>query len=1469
MPQINRIRVNNVKYNFGTQFYDDFMMRFSCKNTIYDLANGGGKSVLMLLLMQNMIPNCTLDDKQPVEKLFRTGSGSSTIHSLIEWKLSEVHIKDHFKYMLTGFCARKARDEEKEENGNASIDYFNYVIFYRDYNDNDIKNLPLTVQDKKNPKRRERITYQGLKNYLRDLEKKDYNLQVKIFERKGDYQRFIAQYGIYESEWEIIRGINKTEGHVRTYFETNYKTTRKVVEDLLIEEIIEKAFKTRMLTTDHEEKTENMMVETLIGIKDKLLELAAKKDDMKNYDRQMDLIESFCGRVNGMKTLYFGQEQFERELVAGMRAIAGKLKQEEEKRLQKQERIEKLKAEKIVQQRGIDFAAVKELQIQAEAVNDKLCELQEQCGKAEKIRDELKKDLIFAEGMNDYLDYLYYKKESESVRTVIARMNEDKAGLWTELAALAAAQKKRVDKRLAELETLYREETGKSGTHAESGKELEKLKEETVNQLAIHEFRAKELEEEIDSENENIARWKRSVDLLMVYQLDREVTAAKKELLENEKQQQEMMQRLAQNKQEQGAKENAVSVFEKEQEECEKLLEENITRRMELSDDKEKLEKLKTVYREKDSEKLADFLEGKFAEAEEQARNLIREQKKLQEQMQALKKGCPVVVPEQAEAVLDYLRRYHDEEAVSGIDYLEAYPAEQKRSLIERAPYLPYGIVIRNHYEQIRNDEKIGQLVNDNVIVPLIFEKALESGEYLTREEVSYAKYPNDLFYEEEAQKRCIQKVDGELDRIGEELRRIEEKKDVYRDDLKEIREFLGGKEERLAEAEGEYETLRQTYKERESLIRREKQDVELKIQEFRDMETEKAELSEAREGLQVRIQIIEKIMESEQRVKKLESELQEHRQKGRMQRQNLQNYSGRLEAWRAKVKADEDRLSKIRKQQSDMKEMWEKYRKYVSDAAVDATYDELSDSQLESRLSGVAMAYEGDNSDVADKQKLLDNYEIAMEKSLQSIDYKGISQEVVEQAYLAGEGFETSREELIGKRRKIEEAGRECEMLQQECGKRRSEKDRLDGAMAHGREAMNQKYGFFEEMDLGGKSPEAYKNERQEMLDRLDREEKELLQQSKENEKEFRKWELLHHDLRKIVTEEMEAAYSDAGYEGASDLRERIEKAMAEYTNFQKDLEDRRNLFDQEKDMLVQTLRLMNCEALGEEIRANAVMPKNLGETEALMKGLREISECLRLEKDRICGSIENMEMIKENFESQCIQSCVNIRTELEKLSKLSKIVMDGENIPIISLQIPYVKEETYREKMAAYIDETVAEADRISGEAERVRYMKSRLSWKHLFAVIVTDMNGIRLNLYKRERMKEQSRYLRYEEAVGSTGQSQGIYIQFLIGIINYISCMYSRDTDSTSLLKTIFIDNPFGAAKDIYIWEPIFKMLKTNNVQLIVPCRGATPAITGRFDVNCSRAEITGRKAADGCDGLFQQCGQFPAGLQHDDV
>ena len=81
----------------------------NCKNVLYDLANGGGKSVLLLLLLQNLIPNCTLDDKQPVEKLFRGEGGSTVIHSLIEWKLDDYLVKDDYRYMLTGSAPERQK----------------------------------------------------------------------------------------------------------------------------------------------------------------------------------------------------------------------------------------------------------------------------------------------------------------------------------------------------------------------------------------------------------------------------------------------------------------------------------------------------------------------------------------------------------------------------------------------------------------------------------------------------------------------------------------------------------------------------------------------------------------------------------------------------------------------------------------------------------------------------------------------------------------------------------------------------------------------------------------------------------------------------------------------------------------------------------------------------------------------------------------------------------------------------------------------------------------------------------------------------------------------------------------------------------------------------------------------------------------------------------------------------------------
>ena len=90
-----------------------------------------------------------------------------------------------------------------------------------------------------------------------------------------------------------------------------------------------------------------------------------------------------------------------------------------------------------------------------------------------------------------------------------------------------------------------------------------------------------------------------------------------------------------------------------------------------------------------------------------------------------------------------------------------------------------------------------------------------------------------------------------------------------------------------------------------------------------------------------------------------------------------------------------------------------------------------------------------------------------------------------------------------------------------------------------------------------------------------------------------------------------------------------------------------------------------------------------------------------------------------------------------------MSKIVLDHKKIQMVRLKVPYVQESLFEQKMSEYISQTAMEADQYSNPDERLSFIRSKLAWKNLFAVIVDDMDAIRLSLYKRERMKEQSRF------------------------------------------------------------------------------------------------------------------------------
>lgn len=1456
MPHINRIRVNNVKYNFGTQFYDDFVMRFSGQNTIYDLANGGGKSVLMLLLLQNLIPNCTLDEKQPIEKLFRSGNDNTTIHSLIEWKLNSCDIKNGFQYMTTGFCARKAKDtalEDEEVKETAAIEYFNYCIFYRDFQHNDILNLPLSNGQ-------ERITFNGLRNYLRDLDKKDFSVQVHIFDRKGDYQRFISDYGLYESEWEIIRGINKTEGHVRTYFETHYKTTRKVVEDLFIEEIIEKSFRNRV----ERGESETEIAQTLLDIKDKLVELSRKKGEMAHYDRQMEALESFQTRLAGLEGIYGKKAELEDELVKTYYTAKQQLAQKEGKLEETKAKTEQIDEKKTTLARNLENARIVEEEHVLSGLLESIEKVRREYELMEQGCRQKEQELKEKEGANDYYDYLEHKKQLEIQNNALYSISSNDADVLEELYTLAFNRRCQMDEELRNMEVEKIQQEELLAGDRQQLEQLDKEERQAESQAAVLESQEKNLVAKYEKLGSSLEELRDRSGLLLLESHKEQLTDTKKQMKIAQEEQASVTKQLeevtASYQKMTWEKENFRSRLELAQQEHERAK----ASQEQFKEGMAKLAHMEEIYEQKGTkallERILEAYRSLGAKVDE-----LRTSIEVKEDSLGWENGAaPAQISEPMENLLTHTRRYYDENAQYGCDYLMSLDKNKRKELLEKLPYLPYSIIVTAHLLEISMDEKIRSMDLDGRIVPFVEKKALDKSgadsfengstgssfgsevlgnQGFGEETVFFALCDNRLFYDEEVLAQEIENLKKQLEEERKQLVRLEENAKVLEEDMAFLQFYM----QQEAVMEQSCESYQEAFDKLKALHASEEADA----QRLKELTEQKTTLEEMLQKVQTTIRqltdkaaILEEIGCQYEEFVQVEKELADCRIQKASALKIMEEGLHNVVKLRQDIAAKEQILRNMDHAKRQLEEDWKNYRNYYKEGQYPVL--EMDKAELESLFNGRKLAYEQKNADVSDKKQLIEAYEKAMAKCEEAIRYKGLKLEELALLHSEHRLSQTPLQQLMQEKSVIEREQDHLANLGRELADHQTKIDRQEGSLRHARNAYEEKFGAYEPLDIQMERLALFVKETKEQLQTLKNSTVGLETERKELEKECYQLTSMQEEMERMIEN---FGIVTANYEGILEagisLKENYKTVRKAYERLAREEQSRREEFEKDKAKLMETLKMLGAYELAEEVGRSIFNPRTIGDVKTHMDNIGKTMECILLEKDRIGKGIENMEVIKDNFENRCLQTCSTIRESLERLPNLSAIRLDDAQVNMINLQIPYVKEEFYKERMSAYIDETVAQADTYQTAPERLRYIRNRLAWKRLFSVIVKDMDKMKLQLYKRERMKEQSRYLKYEEAVGSTGQSQGIYIQFLVSVINYIASMNARNADSAVLRKVVFLDNPFGAAKDVYIWEPIFKLLQANHVQLIVPARGATPAITGRFAVNY----ILGQKLVNG--------------------
>ena len=1424
MPSINRIRVNNVKYNFGTQFYDDFTMRMYGKNTLYDLANGGGKSVLMLLLLQNMIPNCTLDEKQPVEKLFRTGNGNTTIHSLVEWKLDEPDTADGYRYMTTGFCARKAKEAENDEGQRgdvASIEYFNYCIFYREYNKNDIINLPLVSDG-------ERISYQGLKNYLKELEHRDMSLQVRVFERKGEYQRYISNYGIHESQWEIIRGINKTEGHVRAYFENNYKTTRKVVEDLLIEEIIEKAF---LVKTQEDETDGETMAKMLMDIKEQLTLLAKKKKDIAGYDHQIELLSVLADKVESFLGIY--EEQTALSGTLADICVTGEefVKNDEEHMERLAAKREAKRSDRDIQRRRLECLKVARDKGRLAELDEKEKHLGERLSECEKRLEEQSADILMRESVNEYLLYIedrkkYYQNDA-IIKNIMADSEVDEEQLYT----YAYNIKMRTDTALGELRKQIAALSEELSVYADEKERREKLLQSARTELAIAENTKSAADEEIVSLSEKLSSVRMSMNSISFTGLDSQLEEGGIAIEELKKRREGAEKAIEESRIKLSEAQLELSRLGAGREENRHTLDTLLAREDEYEEAADKIEKLKTVYHADEGEKLAAILEERITDAVLEVSAIKKNIDKSTKRIKQLEEGRLIEMSGSVKKVVEYIDTRHGIAAIYGMDYLSALPAERRRELLDKNPELPYSVIVSD-YDAIKNDPNIAGLDTGSSPVYIFDEKSIdEKSIHLGESVVSVHALPDYLTDEATVagliENELLVKKDSEMN-----LAVREEMLEAYRQDREFVLKIFDSElihiNEKIEELREQDKKLEQRMSQVTEEMKSYKSSISQKQTELKDIQGEYESLVEDMNRLHTASELAGLIAQKEK-------QSADALEKTERLRETVGELSDNADSGDISLSEKQVRLRTLEQKYQELMREWDEY--YSPYYRIDEEYEVLTagDDDLKARFMALIRMQEGDIKSVEDKKQLLITLKNSMDRTLRNIEKRGTDIKLLERLEAENE-LVFCDEDVMDKCKKslgdIRIRRDELIASQKETA---GEKNKLLGSIEYAIQNITDAFGSYEEVEASLSEIVTDLENGKELMARLEREVRECDEEYRTYVKQQGYMTELYKDVKRIIaTNDISLENARLLSEDKDSLRDVFEESLLAYDKSTKELEKAKNELLKFKGNTAATLDRMENYELAATVRDDVQIPSDFEEAKLLMQNLRAIMDYIGLERDRIEKSLADMETIKNNFEEQCLQRCLDVRTELDKLPKLSRIISDGEVIQVVGLTVPYVKDEFMKQRMSDYIDRLVAEADDYNQDKDRMKFIRGSLALKKLFGVIVTDMNAIKLSLYKRERIKEQSRYLRYEEAVGSTGQSQGIYIQFLVSIINYISGMYQTGDEDTRT-KTVFIDNPFGAAKDVYIWEPIFALLEANHVQLIVPARGATPAITGKFDIN----------------------------------
>lgn len=1426
MSKISRIRILNLGYNHDTIKIDDETFDFGGESTLISLRNGGGKSVLVQMIMSQFVNKSFRDLGDRQFKSYFTSNRPTFI--MTEWQLD-----NNITRFISGMMVRK---NQKEDNDAEELEMYTFTGSYSAACCYDIDNIPVVKQEEN---RRILKGFVECRNLLDNISK-DKNGDFRLYDMGSSYGRrqyfaTLRQYQINNKEWEsIIRKVNQKESGLSELF-SNSKDEKELVVNWFLRPIEDKLNQEknridefRKLTFQFIEqyRSNQSKIEKKSLVEKYFEDTKPLKDDI---DRYVALYEDKCEYTAKMAAYVKKLNDTISDLTSGIEEKNNSLA--DIKNIINQIIYEKISyeiyhyydsKEEVVSERTQQEAEITRLSY----VNDKLAR-QKCVYDCNKLYLELKDIKTEKAEVEEKIDILL--KDSENNRAEIEKIGHALYEHYS-LAVKNSIQKNEInDNSISDTENALNK-------YINDKKDNEKIIRQKSTETGS-------LQNSVDSYNDAEEKFNTRFhcdikrNILGLYE-EGTLEVRKKEFDEEKQEESNRLSRLYKKKNELDIKTKMLS--QEEVDIAGKLSDV----KHEISDqnnllmdyEQQKSYRLRVIkyagLKESDIDRtdiIINSLANKLQELEIDKKKLIMAQSGLEKQHEQLKEGKTIELPDN---VINYCMQ-NDIRYVYGMEWLNknSRKLDDKARLVENNPFIPYSVIMeKTAFERMRNiDEKL----YTSFPIPIIIKEDLEkttgtiNGNITTYGNVHFFIMFNNRLLDKAELDKMLEEIQDRISNLTDKLQAKNndiETYNKYRIGIEEqtfSMDAVASAKKKVSECNEEEAQLKQ----RQAQIRSEKDSISAEYEENnRSIRSSENIIT----NYNIRSDEFDKLCEK--------YKLYNMNLKSLIRLQNeLKELENKNRSFDNEIATNRDELMNLKSKRAKLKEIidsnkikTEEFKIYKENNCTESDSN-IVPEEYEAKYYALTKVVSDSFDELNGRLKKLTVRVTTKEKDLAKKNYKHIAEEEYKNIYCSEEQYDQP-EEQIKKNGVSLNAAIESN-------------DKLAGVLAginkdieYGFRRLNEQTGYKELLpketivdtefdkrinlrkhDIGiirkeiG-NLEARKNELSGKLSGVSEyaDVKIYVIQDKMSE--------IFNDIPDLMT--IEKTELDR-YQ--ADMRRKLSSIKEQLSKEQNDISEMiRNIAGKNEYQDAYFKKTF------ESLLVQVGNPQNLSKQYAINRATYES----QLEK--LIIDLANIDSEQKNVEEMFLEYIKNVNANIAMVDKNSTINVRGRNIKMLRIQVPdwESEKEHYKIQLHEFFERVVRHGiETIENNKNLAEYIGSIISTKNLYDDVI-GIGNIKIKLYKIEAEKEVP--ISWAEVSSNSG-GEGFLSAFVI-LTCLLSYMRRDENDLFSTAeegKVLIMDNPFAQTYSAHLLKPLMEMAKKTNTQLICLSGLGGDSIYNRFD------------------------------------